>query len=155
MDYTPVTFSDNRYKRLTTNAHELALGVVFESGIQHLADAVESYKTIPEAPQRFLKTLPVTWDETKLIAGSPSEDVLLARRKGAKWYIGYLNGTDKKKEVAVDFSFLKDGAYNASVIKDGKNSRSFANEEFKVDNKNTKSIAALPNGGFVMVLQKP
>ncbi|CAN5734281.1 hypothetical protein BH24BAC1_BH24BAC1_40160 [soil metagenome] len=33
MDYTPVTFSDNRYKRLTTNAHELALGVVFESGI--------------------------------------------------------------------------------------------------------------------------
>ncbi|MBW3544655.1 MAG: glycoside hydrolase family 97 C-terminal domain-containing protein, partial [Bacteroidetes bacterium] len=151
----PVTFSDNRHKRLTTNAHELALGVAFESGILHLADAVESYKNIPEAPKRFLKTLPVTWDETKLLAGSPTEDVLLARRKGATWYIGYLNGTDKQKEVAVDFSFLEGGSYIASLIKDGNTSRSFAQEEFKVDNKSTKSIAALPNGGFVMVLEKP
>lgn len=155
MDYTPVTFSDNRHKRLTTNAHELALGVAFESGILHLADAVESYKNIPEAPKRFLKTLPVTWDETKLLAGSPTEDVLLARRKGATWYIGYLNGTDKQKEVAVDFSFLEGGSYTASVIKDGSNSRSFAHEEFKVDNNSTKSVATLPNGGFVMVLEKP
>ena len=33
MDYTPVTFSDAKYPHQTTNAHELALSVVFESGI--------------------------------------------------------------------------------------------------------------------------
>ena len=38
MDYTPVTFSDAKYPHQTTNAHELALSVVFESGIQHFAD---------------------------------------------------------------------------------------------------------------------
>ncbi|RMF89190.1 MAG: glycoside hydrolase family 97 protein, partial [Planctomycetota bacterium] len=32
MDYTPVAFSDERYPHITTNAHELALSVVFESG---------------------------------------------------------------------------------------------------------------------------
>ena len=42
MDYTPVTFTDVRYPRTTTNAHEPAQSVVFESGIQHFADSVEA-----------------------------------------------------------------------------------------------------------------
>lgn len=44
MDYTPVTFSDAMYPHVTTNAHELALAVVFESSLQHFADSVESYR---------------------------------------------------------------------------------------------------------------
>lgn len=154
MDYTPVTFSDNKFPHITTNAHELALGVVFETGILHLADAVESYKNMPEAPKNFIKNLPVTWDETKLLSGSPTTDALLARKKGTEWYVGYINGENKAKEVPVDFSFLEDGQYTVSVISDGKESRSFASQDFEIDNKGTKNIAALPNGGFVMVIRK-
>lgn len=154
MDYTPVTFSDNKYPHITTNAHELALGVVFESGILHLADAVEPYQKLPEAPKTFLRNLPVAWDETQLLSGSPTTDVLMARRKGSDWYVGYINGEKKAKEVPVDFSFLGDGKYTASVIADGKTSRSFSNQEFEVDNKGTRNIATLPQGGFVMVIRK-
>lgn len=154
MDYTPVTFSDNKFPHITTNAHELALGVVFETGILHLADAVESYRSLPEAPKNFINTLPVTWDETKLLAGSPSTDVLLARKKDDQWFVGYINGEDKEKEVQVDFSFLKDGKYSITLISDGKDSRSFSDQEFAIDNKGTKNISALPHGGFVMVVRK-
>ena len=42
MDYTPVTFSDAKYPHRTTNAHELALSVIFETPIQHFADSVGS-----------------------------------------------------------------------------------------------------------------
>ena len=45
MDYTPVTFSDGKLPHRTTSAHELALSVVFETPIQHLADSVTSYRS--------------------------------------------------------------------------------------------------------------
>ena len=41
MDYTPVTFSAAR--RPTSAAHELALSIVFESGLQHFADRPDVY----------------------------------------------------------------------------------------------------------------
>ena len=47
MDYTPVMFADNVYPHLTTNAHELALSVVFESGWLHFADGVKRTSTCP------------------------------------------------------------------------------------------------------------
>lgn len=43
MDFTPVDFSSFKSERLTTNAHEAALAVVFESGLLHLSDSVEAY----------------------------------------------------------------------------------------------------------------
>ena len=42
MDYTPCTFSDSQNPHITGDGHELALTVVFESGLQHLADKPES-----------------------------------------------------------------------------------------------------------------
>jgi alpha-glucosidase len=56
MDYTPVTFTNKREaKRQTTFAHELALSVVFESGVFHFADNMKSYQALPEGPKNFLR----------------------------------------------------------------------------------------------------
>lgn len=70
MDYTPCTFSDSQHPHITTNAHELALTVLFESGLQHLADKPESYFAQPKEVQEFLSNLPTVWDETHLVSGS-------------------------------------------------------------------------------------
>lgn len=43
MDYTPGSFSDSQNAHITTNAHELALPVLFESGLQHMADRPAGY----------------------------------------------------------------------------------------------------------------
>ena len=71
MDYTPCAFSDSQHPHITTHAHELALTVLFESGLQHLADRPESFLAQPQQVQDFLSHLPSVWDETRLVDGYP------------------------------------------------------------------------------------
>ena len=97
MDYTPCAFSDSQHPHITTHAHELALTVLFESGLQHLADKPESYLAQPHEVQDFFSHLPAVWDETRFISGYPGESVVLARRSGDTWYIAGINGTDEPK----------------------------------------------------------
>ncbi|RPH68391.1 glycoside hydrolase family 97 protein, partial [bacterium] len=66
MDYTPVAFTNQKYPHQTTRGYEMALSIVFESGVLHFADRVEAYQALPEKPKEFLKNIPVTWDETRL-----------------------------------------------------------------------------------------
>ena len=99
MDYTPCAFSDSQHPHITTHAHELALTVLFESGLQHLADKPESYLAQPHEVQDFFSHLPAVWDETRFISGYPGESVVLARRSGDTWYIAGINGTDEPKAL--------------------------------------------------------
>ena len=94
MDYTPVTFSAP--KRTTSNAHELALSIAFECGITHFADSPDSYRSHPVA-QELLKSLPDTWDETKLLGGTPDSYALIARRTGSKWFVACINGQNDSR----------------------------------------------------------
>ena len=99
MDYTPCAFSDSQHPHITTHAHELALTVLFESGLQHLADKPESFLAQPQEVQDFLSHLPSVWDETHLVSGYPGESVVIARRSGSTWYVAGINGTDEEKEL--------------------------------------------------------
>jgi hypothetical protein len=85
MDYTPVAF--DAPGRSTTDAHELALAVVFESGVTHFAADVDAILARPAAA-RFLAELAPRWDETRLLAGSPDDCAVVARRSGDRWFIG-------------------------------------------------------------------
>lgn len=84
-DVTPGTFSMTN--RTHTDAHELALPVVYESGLQHPADSPETYARLPEA-ERVLDQLPTVWDETRYLGGRPGDDAVLARRAGERWFVG-------------------------------------------------------------------
>ncbi len=155
MDYTPVTFSDSQHPHITSYGHELALSVVFESGFQHFADRPEAYYNLPQGPKEFLKNVPVTWDNTKLIDGYPGQKVIIARKKGEQWYIGGLNGKDEKQTLEINFDFLDKGTYNLKLIKDGENDKSFAIDEVvKVKKGTVLNVECLPRGGFVAVLEK-
>lgn len=95
MDYTPCAFSESQHPHITTHAHELALTVLFESGIQHIADRPESILSQPAEVQSFFTTLPAAWDDTFLLDGYPGEYVVMARRSGRDWYVAGINGTDR------------------------------------------------------------
>ncbi|HPS03278.1 MAG TPA: glycoside hydrolase family 97 catalytic domain-containing protein [Candidatus Sumerlaeota bacterium] len=123
MDYTPVTFSDNYHAHKTTNAHELALSVVFESGWQHFADRVSAYRDLPQAAKDFLRSVPTAWDETRYAAGEPGEYAVIARRKGDQWYVGAINGRKEPREIVFTPHFLETREYNTQVIGDGATSR--------------------------------
>src|SRR2546423_6942640 len=85
MDYTPMAW--HRPSRQTSDAHELALAVVFESGIQDFAGTIEGYEARPQA-EWFLDQVPTVWDETRLLAGRPAESAVFARRSGDRWFLG-------------------------------------------------------------------
>lgn len=104
MDYTPCTFTDSQHPHITTDCHELALPMLFESGLQHMADRPSAYLGLPEALRSLLRTLPTAWDETLLLAGYPGESVVMARRSGTTWYIAGINGTDAPLTVTPDYS---------------------------------------------------
>ncbi len=105
MDYTPTTFSNQMYPRLTLDGHELALAVVFESGLQHLADNEASYRSQPDSVIELLRDVPAVWDETRLLAGYPGDFTVIARRSGDLWWIGAINGTEART-IELDLSFL-------------------------------------------------
>ena len=73
MDYTPGTFSDSQHPHITTDCHELALTILFESGIQHMPDRPETYRSLPGKVRSLLSTLPSAWDDTRLLAGYPGD----------------------------------------------------------------------------------
>jgi len=144
MDYTPVTFSTAN--RRTTDAHELALSVVFESGLQHFADSPESYAARPVA-ERFLSAVPAAWDDTRLLAGSPGRAATVARRRGDDWFVGSI--TAGARTVDVGLGFLASGrTYDATIVTEG------LTEEHRTLTRDDRLRIALPaGGGFAVKLQ--
>jgi hypothetical protein len=149
MDYTPVTFSDAKYPHQTTNAHELALSIVFETPIQHFADSVDSYRAQPEAVKTFLKQVPTAWDETRVLSGEPGALLVIARRAGDVWYVGGINGPNTQKTMVVPADLIA-GTSSGIVISDGSTPRTFTMTPWTPQ----QAILMLPSGGFVMRLQK-
>ena len=146
MDYTPVTFSDARYPHLTTNAHELALSVVFESALQHLADSAASYRAQPAAVVDHLRSVPAVWDDTRWLDGEPGTHVVVARRLGATWWVAGINGGSEARAVSV---VLPDavGVRDLVLIADGAGSRDFAITDQAIAAAQF-AVTMAPRGGF-------
>lgn len=154
MDYTPVTFTNSQYPHITSYGHELALSVVFESGIQHMADRPEGYLQLPDAAKNFLREVPNAWDDTKLLDGYPGNDIVIARRKGNDWFIGGINAEQKEKQKQISFNFLPEGIkYKLTLIADGKHDNTFDSQYIVVNNSSKINVKMLRRGGFVASLK--
>ena len=153
MDYTPVAFSNQKFPHLTTFGHELALSVVYESGILHFADNCESYRALPEIPKAFLKTVPVAWDESVLLAGYPGESCIMARKNGDTWYVAGINGLDKNQSWEIDLSRLGKNNFSIELISDGATDKEFSTREISVNSGENLKVDVLPFGGFVATLK--
>ncbi len=151
MDYTPCAFSDSQNPHITSNAHELALTVLFESALQHLADRPESFLAQPKEVQEFLGKLPTTWDETRFISGYPGESVVLARRSGKTWHIAGINGTDQEKAIDLNAGFIGSDIQNITLFAD--NSKAESKWAITSVNQIPEKITCLPRGGFIFVIQ--
>ncbi len=154
MDYTPVTFTNSQFPHLTSYGHELALSVVFESGIQHLADRPEGYYNLPDAAKAFLKEVPNSWDDTKLVDGYPGKDIIIARKKGDKWYVGGINAELREKRKTISFNFLPEGkSYQLTLIADGVHDKDFSTSYRTIDKTSSLDVKLLRRGGFAAILK--
>jgi hypothetical protein len=148
MDFTPVCFSEiPNMHRLTTNSFELALSVLFYSGIQHYAEVPEGMASVPVYVKDFMKEVPSTWDEIKFLQGYPGKLVVMARRKESTWYIAGINGENSAKNISVNTNFIPEGT-SLIVISDGETNRTFSRKEMKAGE--IMNINLQPYGGFVL-----
>jgi len=147
MDYTPVTFSADR--RLTSVGHELALSVVYESGLQHFADSIETYADHPLA-EDVLEAVPAAWDETRFLGGRPGSQATIARRRGEQWFVGSITA-GPARTVTVDLDFL-DAPTTATVTTDTAGGSSLEAYDQEVSPGETLAVPVAENGGFVVRL---
>jgi hypothetical protein len=145
MDYTPVTFDTD--VRHTADAHELALAVVFESGLQHFADSIESYSARPNA-EWLLDRVPVAWDETRFVDGWPGVDVTLARRADEDWLVGSI-ATGRARTLETTLDFL-DAPREGTLVRDGADG--LVRDSVTVEPDEPLAVDIDTNGGFVLVL---
>lgn len=145
MDFTPMVLDAiPNIDRKTTRAFELALPVLFLSGIQHIAEIPEGMAKQPKFIIDYLKNIPTNWDDSKFISGYPGKDVIMARKKDDTWFVVGINGENKIKEFTIDLSFIeKDKGFIISEDENG-----FIQKTLKPDSK--LSIKVKPFGGFVM-----
>lgn len=166
MDFTPGSMlsaqpEDNRSTRANamgsgTRAYQMALFVVFESGLQMLADnPVYYYRERPCT--EFITGVPVVWDETKVLDAKVGEYVVVARRSGEKWFIGAITN-NTPRDIEVDLSFLPDNKnLNLTCFEDGINAdrqaMDYKKKEMNV-NKSTKlTLKLVRNGGWAGVIK--
>ncbi|MEY3898555.1 MAG: a-glucosidase-like protein [Verrucomicrobiota bacterium] len=149
MDFTPVDFSIFKSERITSNAHEAALAVVFESGILHLSDSVEAYKALPENYRNFLRKVPAVWDETRLVAGYPGKLAVLARRSGRTWYVAGINGEDTAKTVRLKLPFESKG--EAMMLYDTADRNEYASKRVDLAQPGEFEVNLQPFGGVVLI----
>ena len=151
MDYTPCAFSDSQHPHITSHAHELALTVLYESGLQHLADRPESFLSQPQEVQDFLGQLPTVWDETRFVSGYPGESAVLARRSGNTWYVAGINGSDVQRQLSVPTSFLKGDIHQAVLFSDNTDAqKAWLIKKLK---KIPNTLLCQPRGGFVIRIE--
>ncbi len=150
MDYTPCAFSDSQHPHITSHAHELALTVLYESGLQHLADRPESFLAQPAEVQQFLSHLPNVWDDTRYVAGYPGESAVLARRSGNTWYVAGINGTDEEQAISIPLKGIVKKAKNIYLFADSNDKNNPWN--ITTERRLPSAVTCQPRGGFVLVI---
>ncbi|MDR6845240.1 glycoside hydrolase family 97 catalytic domain-containing protein [Flavobacterium granuli] len=145
MDFTPMVLdSIPNIKRKTTPAFELALPVLFLSGIQHIAETPVGMVKMPKYVVDYLKDIPTNWDDSKFIDGYPGKYIVMARKKDNVWHIVGINGENKAKEIEIDLSFVtNDSGY---IILE--NEKGF--QQLPISKRTKLKVIMKPNGGFVV-----
>ncbi len=168
MDFTPGAMLNGQpenlgYTRIKpvgtgTRCFSMSLFVIFESGLQMLADNPFNYYHERECTE-FITKVPVTWDETKALYAEAGKCLIVAKRKGDQWFIGgMVNDSEKARMIDVDLSFLSDNrAYQVTAFEDGINAgrqaADYKKKEYSVKKGDKISIRMVRNGGFAAVLK--
>ena len=138
-----------------TRAFQMALYVVLESGVQMLADNPTRYYQNDDCT-RYIASVPTVWDETRCLSAKAGEYLVVAKRKGQKWFIGAItNGTPR--DLTLSLSFLASGNHKLTAFKDGVNADYQAMHYNKIEQSVTSgtslNIHLAKNGGWAAVIE--
>jgi alpha-glucosidase len=167
MDFTPGGFlNDNpaRFKVVGSDApaphvmgtrcFQLAMMVVFESAFGVFCESPDNVRN--QAGSDFLKGIPASWDETRVLEGMPGEYIAVARKSGDVWYLGGMSVLPRKISIRPDF--LDDAEYRAVSWSDAPdaadNPRKVVRKEFDAGRSSGLEFTLAANGGFTAIFRK-
>lgn len=153
-DFLP-GFVRPQYLKNTTSLFQMASVIVFSTPFLCWPDNPEAYLDSPLL--QFVRTVPVTWDETRVLPGSVIGDtVIMARRKGAEWYVAALNCRPESRHLGLDLSSLGLAGQEMTLYRDGPATPSCQIETgLKPPGDGQLSVALRPGGGFLAHLFPP
>lgn len=168
MEYTPGAMNsmqpDNYSARrpnsgsIGTRAYQMALFVVFESGLQMLADNPTLYYNNDDCT-RFITSVPQLWDDTKVLSAKLGEHLVVAKRSGDEWFIGGISAEHKEPfEMDVPLDFLPEGkSLTITSFEDGINAdrqaMHYVKKSMEVRKGDTIRIRMMRNGGYAAVIK--
>ncbi len=137
-----------------TRCHQLALYVVLESPLNMLCDTPSHYLREKESME-FLSTVPTVWDETRVLAGKMGKYVVMARRKGNRWFVGGLTNW-KARDLKIDLSSLASSGSKVILYRDGINADRKATDykrELLTVEEHPLQVHLAPGGGFAAIIE--
>ncbi len=154
-DFTPLTLQPDFLKG-STPALQLAASVLYFSPFLTWADKPELYLAHPEVVD-FMRQVPVTWDETVVLAASRLGEVAaLARRHGKDWYVAVAHGSaEETRELTLELPFLKGAMAEVETYRDepGEKSPAPRRESFSLSAGSGLKVSLQPGGGFVAIVR--
>jgi len=144
-DYTPMHFT--RKLADTTWAHQVANAVILQAPL--LVFAAHPANILANPTVDVVKSIPSVWDETVVLPTSDIGQVAAyARRKGDTWFLAVANGINAKT-VRVDLSFLGQGTYISTLVRDTCEAAAVKIEHMTLSRSDTLYVDLRSGGGFV------
>ena len=142
--------ADNQHgtTRRTSDVFALAVAVLFQSAVQHFALAPNNLEDAPAWAIDFMKSVPTTWDEVKLIDGYPGKYVILARKSGGRWYVVGINAQKETLKKTISLPMFAAGKALQLYSDDAQLNGSV--KTIKQNKKQQLTITIPCNGGLVV-----
>jgi len=152
MDFTPMVLDHIKgIERRTSSAFELALSVLFTSGIQHYAEIPEGMAKAPPYVQDFLRHVPSVWDDVRFIDGIPGRYAVIARQSNGRWYVAGINAEAAGKTLTLSLAAVPVQG-RGTLITDGDGGNlSFRKDDVQLSGDKSLAVTLKGRGGFVLV----
>ena len=145
-----------------TRVHQMAMYTIFDAPLQMLADSPTKYMQNQECTD-FISQIPTVYDQVVPLDGKLGEYVVVAKRKGNKWYIAAMNNW-QARDVIIDLGLIKNNLNKtpgfkgkANIFADGINADREATDYKHTYRQITSSekiqIHLAPGGGWTAIIE--
>jgi alpha-glucosidase len=155
-DYTPMLYAEGK-----SHAHMLAMLVAYYAPAPTIRGGYPAWHGDGRYGRggdeiEFLKRVPVTWDETRVLDARVGRRIVVARRSGRSWFLGGMGG-DAAERVDLALSFLDPGQpYALRIFRDAPMAegpwRPARSETGALRATDRLALTMEPAGGFAAIL---
>ena len=148
-----------------TRVHQMAMYTIFDAPLQMLADSPTKYMQNQECTD-FIAQIPTVYDQVVPLDGKLGEYVVVAKRKGVRWYIAAMNNW-QARDLTVDLSLLikmnetnnkleKQNGW-ANIFADGINAdreaTDYKHTQRQINSDDKLQIHLAPGGGWTAIVE--